>query len=108
MATTKPSQLGSETYPMRPSKAERYQIEREKDAQFAKIPQDLITEYFDLIDEKNGIEVWAEKEFDYIDKSKKEKLKCNSIDLKTNYEKLKSTSGLDGFDLIGRIKRGVK
>jgi hypothetical protein len=66
MATSKPSKVDSVTFPMRPSKAERYQIEREKDAQFAKIPQDLITEYFDLEDEKKGIEIWAEKELSEI------------------------------------------
>jgi hypothetical protein len=106
MATSKPSKVDSVTFPMRPSKAERYQIEREKDAQFAKIPQDLITEYFDLEDEKKGIEVWAEKELDYIHKSKKEKLHGNSKEIETNYQKLKSISGLDGFALLHRLKRG--
>ena len=106
MATTKPS--GSQTFFVRPSKAERYQIEREKDAQFAKIPQDLITEYFDLQDQKTLIEETATKEINYIKESRKHKLNGNSIEQQTNFKKLSLISNLDSFDLLNRLKRGVK
>ena len=108
MATSKPSQVGSETYPMRPSKAERFQIEREKDALFAKIPQDLITEYFDLIDEKKSIEHKETMEIEIIRKATKYNLQKNLEQLEANQKKLTSISNLDLFDLLSRLKRGVK
>ena len=106
MATTKPS--GSQTFFVRPSKAERYQIEREKDAQFAKIPQDLITEYFDLIDEKKSIEHKETMEIEIIRKATKYNLQKNLEKLEANKNKLTAISNLDLFDLISRFKRGVK
>ena len=109
MATSKqPSQVNSVVFPMRPSKAERYQIEREKDAQFAKIPQDLITEYFDLIDEKKSIEHKETMEIEIIRKATKYNLQKNLADLEVNQKKLTSISHLDLFDLLSRLKRGVK
>ena len=109
MATSKqPSQVNSVVFPMRPSKAERYQIEREKDAQFAKIPQDLITEYFDLIDEKKSIEHKETMEIEIIRKATKYNLQKNLEKLEANKNKLTAISNLDLFDLISRLKRGVK
>ena len=109
MATSKqPSQVNSVVFPMRPSKAERYQIEREKDAQFAKIPQDLITEYFDLIDEKKSIEHKEKMEIEIIKKATKYNLQKNLEQLEVNQKKLTSISNLDVWDLNQRLKRGVK
>ncbi len=105
MATSKPSKVDSETFFMRPSKAERYKIEREKDAQFAKIPEDLITEYFDLKDERKGIEEKATKEINYIKESRKHKLNGNSVEQETNFKKLESISGLKDWDLYARLKK---
>ncbi len=108
MATSKPSQVDSVTFPMRPSKAERYQIEREKDALFAKIPQDLITEYFDLIDEKKSIEHKETMEIEIIKKATKYNLQKNLEQLEVNQKKLTQISNLDVRDLNQRLKRGVK
>ena len=76
---------------------------------FSKIPEDLKTEYFDLIDEKNRIEVWAEKEINYIKESRKHKLDGNLNALEANYKKMLSCGRIDLNDLLTRLrKRGKK
>ena len=104
----KPYEVDAVTYPTRPSKAERYQIEREKDEQFSKIPQDLIIEYFDLIDEKKSIEHKEKMEIEIIRKATKYNLQKNLENLAVNQKKLSSISNLDMFDLLCRLKRGKK
>ena len=79
------------------------------DEGFSKIPEDLKTEYFDLIDEKNRIENWSTKEIKYIEESRKNKLVGNLNALHANYKKMISCSGIDLNDLLTRLrKRGKK
>ena len=83
--------------------------EAQVDERFSKIPEDLKTEYFDLIDEKNRIEVWAEKEINYIKESRKHKLHGNLNALDANYKKMLSCGRIDLNDLVTRLrKRGKK
>ena len=82
--------------------------EAQIDEGFSKIPEDLKTEYFDLIDEKNRIEVWAEKEINYIKESRKHKLDGNLNALHLNYKKMISFGHIDLNDLITRLRKGGK
>ena len=92
-----------ETFPMRPNKAERYRIEREKDEKFSNIPVDLKTEYSDLKNEMKGIELEYSKQVEELSKTYKQKKKLNLINLEANREKMEEVSGLTGFDLSNRL-----
>ena len=94
-----------ETFPMRPNKAERYRIEREKDEKFSNIPVDLKTEYSDLKNEMKGIELEYSKQVEELSKTYKQKKKLNLINLEANREKMEEVSGLTGFDLLARLPK---
>ena len=78
------------------------------DEGFSKIPDDLKTEYFDLIDEKNRIEVNKQYEISIINKRSEKKYCENYNKLHTNYRKMISCSGIDLNDIFKRLRTGGK
>ena len=80
--------------------------EAQMDEEFSKIPQDLITEYFDLIDEKKGIEDWAEKEIQSIKNIRSGKEASNFISLDANRRKMLLHARLDVMDIHSRLIKG--
>ena len=80
--------------------------EAQMDEEFSKIPQDLITEYFDLIDEKKGIEDWAEKKIQSINNIRSGKLASNLISLDANRRKMVLHARLEVMDIVNRLQKG--
>ena len=80
--------------------------EAQMDEEFSKIPQDLITEYFDLKDEKKRIEDEAEKEIESIRNIKSGKLAGNLISIDANCRKILLHARLDVMDIHSRLRKG--
>ena len=95
----------SETYPIRPSKAERYQIEREKDEKFSLIPEDLIVEYSDLHNKAKCLELDLEEKMKVLNAEYKQKKKINHLNLENNQKKMETLSGLSTMDLANRLPK---
>ena len=68
--------------------------------QFKKIPQELITHYLDLHEERDRCDLKALREIEEIEAANKQAQSLSNLALKHCYEKMTAISGLEGFDLI--------
>ena len=94
-----------ETFPMRPNKAERYRIEREKDEKFSLIPEDLIVEYSDLHNKAKCLELDLEENTKVLNAKYKQDKKINDLNLENNQKKMEELSGLSVMDLVNRLPK---
>ncbi len=90
----------SNTYP---TKFDKYQEDRENNEKFSHIPDDLITEYLDLHQEKSQLEQKHQWKVNDLLEDHKRKKKLILLNLEANRKKMEEMSGLDTFALTRRL-----
>ena len=93
-----------------PTKFDQYKEEKENDEKFSNIPDDLITEYLDLHQEKILLVQHHQMRLDDLIQQHERKKKKILLSLDSNYVKMAEISGLAHFALSRRLppKRDIE
>ena len=82
---------------------DHYKEEKENNEKFRLIPDDLITEYLDLHQQKSELEQQHQLRVDDLIQEHKRRKKLILLDLEANCKKMEEISGLDDFSLSKRL-----
>ena len=93
-----------------PNKLDRFQEEKENDKKFSNIPDDLISEYLDLHQEKSLLVQQHQMRLDDLIQEHERKKKIILLSLESNYKKMAEMSKLEHFALSRRLppKRDIE
>ena len=86
-----------------PTKFDQYKEEKGNDEKFSNIPDDLITEYLDLHQEKSLLVQQHQMRLDDLIQEHERKKKKILLSLDSNYVKMAEISGLEHFALSRRL-----